>query len=301
METLEQEINFTREAFTHPLNLGFLFIAALSAFFLNDAGQAASLIFTIAIGVELVYLGIVPRMPLYQKKMRLKKLHQRNQALEERLLFRQLNSENQRKFLVLKHLTSRIKENFDKLPYTSQGLLDNIRNKVEQLLSNYLNLLELFQRYTSYMDESMEVNVKEEIKKEQELIKRHSSKRLQETKKRRIAILKKRLNKFSKARENSMICETHLVTIEDAIRYIYEESITMNDPQEIGFKLDNLLTEVEETSQIINELDISPILDEELDEMDSDWDLDQNNDYSEKTATSSDHTPGTENKRIKNS
>lgn len=267
METLEQEINFTREAFTHPVNMGFLFLAALSAFFLNDAGQAANLIFTIAIGLELVYLGIIPRMPHYQKKMRLKKLHQRNQAVEERLLFRRLNTGSQRKFLVLKHLANRIKENFDKLPYSSQGLLDNIRKKVEQLLSNYLNLLELHQRYASYMDSSMEENVKQEIKKEREFIQRHNSDRLKATKKRRIAILEKRLNKFSKARENSMICETHLVTIEDAIRYIYEESITMNDPKEIGFKLDNLLSEVEETSQIINELDISPLLDEELEEL----------------------------------
>lgn len=268
METLEQEINFTREAFTHPINLGFLFLAALSAFFLNDAGQAANLIFTIAIGMELVYLGIIPRVPNYQKKMRLKKLHQRNQAVEERSLFRRLNSESQRKFLVLKHLSNRIKDNFDKLPYSSQGLLDNIRKKVEQLLSNYLNLLELHQRYASYMDPSMEENVKQEINKERELIQQHSSNRLKATKQRRIAILEKRLNKFSKARENSMICETHLVTIEDAIRYIYEESITMNDPKEIGFKLDNLLSEVEETSQIINELDISPLLDEELEELD---------------------------------
>jgi len=268
METLEQEINFTREAFTHPVNLGFLFLAALSAFFLNDAGQAANLIFTIAIGMELVYLGIIPRVPNYQKKMRLKKLHQRNQAVEERSLFRRLNSESQRKFLVLKHLSNRIKDNFDKLPYSSQGLLDNIRKKVEQLLSNYLNLLELHQRYASYMDPSMEENVKQEINKERELIQQHSSNRLKATKQRRIAILEKRLNKFSKARENSMICETHLVTIEDAIRYIYEESITMNDPKEIGFKLDNLLSEVEETSQIINELDISPLLDEELEELD---------------------------------
>jgi len=268
METLEQEINFTREAFTHPVNLGFLFLAALSAFFLNDAGQAANLIFTIAIGMELVYLGIIPRVPNYQKKMRLKKLHQRNQAVEERSLFRRLNSESQRKFLVLKHLSNRIKDNFDKLPYSSQGLLDNIRKKVEQLLSNYLNLLELHQRYASYMDPSMEENVKQEINKERELIQQHSSNRLKATKRRRIAILEKRLNKFSKARENYMICETHLVTIEDAIRYIYEESITMNDPKEIGFKLDNLLSEVEETSQIINELDISPLLDEELEELD---------------------------------
>ena len=51
------------------------------------------------------------------------------------------------------------------------------------------------------------------------------------------------------------MCETHLETIEDAVRYIYEQSMTMSNPEEIGFQLDNLLTEVDETSQLIDDLD----------------------------------------------
>jgi len=70
-----------------------------------------------------------------------------------------------------------------------------------------------------------------------------------------VAILQKRLKKFEIAKEKYLICETHLDTIEDAIRYIYEQSMTMSNPEEIGFQLDNLLTEVEETSQLIEDLD----------------------------------------------
>ncbi len=68
-------------------------------------------------------------------------------------------------------------------------------------------------------------------------------------------ILKKRLKKFEIAKEKYLICETHLETIEDAIRYIYEQSMTMSNPEEIGFQLDNLLEEMEETSSLIDDLD----------------------------------------------
>jgi len=176
--------------------------------------------------------------------------------------------------LVLKHLSKLIAENFDKMPYSSQGLLENIRKKVQKLLSNYLTLLDMNKRYTNYSDQSLEENLTAEIENEEQVISQTQSERLRDTKKRRVAILKKRLKEFKTANEKSMICETHLETIEDAIRYIYEQSMTMNDPKEIGFQLDNLLADVEETSEIIRDLDsdVSPIIEEEMYDIDTDSD-----------------------------
>ncbi|MEX2476837.1 MAG: hypothetical protein WD357_00270, partial [Gracilimonas sp.] len=58
-----------------------------------------------------------------------------------------------------------------------------------------------------------------------------------------------------------------------AVRYIYEQSMTMSNPEEIGFQLDNLLTEVEETSQLIDDLD-QDILPEYNTEWENDLDFD---------------------------
>lgn len=252
---VEKPINYTREAFLHPVNIGVLFVSTLSAFFLNDSGAVASLILSMTFGMELVYLGVVPRLPRFKKMTRLRKMKERNSALEEKTVFQELDQKSQKRFLVLKHLTKLIKENFDKLPYSSQGLLDNIRNKIEELLSNYITLLDLHRRYEVYMNSSMEEALRREIAKEEESLESISSERLRQTKTRRLAILKKRLKKFESAKEKNMICETHLETIEDAVRYIYEQSMTMSDPEEVGFQLDNLLNEVEETSQLIHDLD----------------------------------------------
>jgi hypothetical protein len=64
------------------------------------------------------------------------------------------------------------------------------------------------------------------------------------------------LQKFTVAQEKFAMCETHLETIEDAIRYIYEQSMTMNKPEEIGFQLDNLLTDVDETAELLDTMDL---------------------------------------------
>jgi len=270
----DQSINFTREAFLHPLNMGVLLVATISAFVMSDMGLVSNIILSMTFGVELMYLGIVPRLPRFRKNVKLRELRERNPAAEERSTFQELDQKSQKRFLVLKHLAKLIKQNFDKLPYSSQGLLENIRDKVQELISNYLTLLDLHKRYQLYMNTSVEDSLKREVQEEERKMEKMKSDRLKQTTARRVGILKKRLKKFEIANEKYLICETHLETIEDAIRYIYEQSMTMSNPEEIGFQLDNLLEEVEETSQIIDDLDrdILP-LHSDLDDLDLDSDF----------------------------
>lgn len=251
----EKAINFTREAFLHPLNMGVLLIAAISAFAMSGMGLVSNIILTMTFGVELMYLGIVPRLPRFRKRVKLRKLRERNPAAEEKSRFQELDQKSQKRFLVLKHLAKLIKENFDKLPYSSQGLLENIRDKIKELISNYLTLLDLHKRYQLYMNTSVEESLEREVQEEEAKMQNMESEQLKRTTARRVGILKKRLQKFEIAKEKYLICETHLETIEDAIRYIYEQSMTMSNPEEIGFQLDNLIEEVEETSQLIDDLD----------------------------------------------
>ncbi|MDZ7690046.1 MAG: hypothetical protein U5K69_02635 [Balneolaceae bacterium] len=92
---------------------------------------------------------------------------------------------------MLKRLAKLIKENFDKLPYSSQGLLENIRKKIEELISNYLTLLDLHKRYQLYMNTSVEEGLKREVEERAAgRCRETESERLKRTKSRRIRILK---------------------------------------------------------------------------------------------------------------
>ncbi|WP_103665721.1 hypothetical protein [Gracilimonas amylolytica] len=266
-------INYTREAFMNPINLGVLLVSTLTAFFMSGFGDVSSILLTTVFGVELMYLGIVPKLPRFRKKLELKKIKERHAANNEKELFQSLDNKSQKRFLVLKHLAKLVQENFEKLPYSSQGLLDNIGKKIDELLGNYLTLLDLIKRYEVYLNTSLESNLKEEVVRQIEEIKTLESEKLKRTKARRVAIMQKRLKKFSVAKEKYLVCETHLETIEDAVRYIYEQSMTMSNPEEIGFQLDNLLNEVEETSQLIDDLD-QDILPEYNNEWENDMDFD---------------------------
>tara|TARA_R110000868_G_scaffold410693_5_gene699827 strand:+ start:2412 stop:3302 length:891 start_codon:yes stop_codon:yes gene_type:complete len=274
MSTEELNINYTREAFLNPINLGVLLVSTLGAlFFSNLSVDVSNILLTTVFGMELMYLGVVPKLPRFRKKAELKKIKERHASSNEKELFQSLDSASQKRFLVLKHLAKLVQENFEKLPYSSQGLLDNIGKKIEELLGNYLTLLDLIKRYEIYLNTSLETNLKEEVVRQIEEIRTIESEKLKRTKSRRVAIMQKRLQKFKIAKEKYLVCETHIETIEDAVRYIYEQSMTMSNPEEIGFQLDNLLTEVDETSQLIDDLD-QDILPEYTTEWETELDFD---------------------------
>ena len=256
MATDELNINYTREAFLNPVNLGVLLVSTIGALFFSGLStEASNLMLTTVFGFELMYLGVVPRLPRFRKRAELKKIKEKHGESNEKTMFQALDAASQKRFLVLKRLAKMISDNFEKLPYSSQGLLDNIHKKIDELLGNYLTLLDLIKRYEVYLNTSLESSLKEEVVRQIEEIKTIDSEKLKRTKSRRVAIMQKRLNKFKIAKEKYLVCETHLETIEDAVRYIYEQSMTMSNPEEIGFQLDNLLTEVDETSQLIEDLD----------------------------------------------
>ncbi|MCG8374177.1 MAG: hypothetical protein MI700_11610 [Balneolales bacterium] len=286
MAAEQLNINYTREAFLNPINLGVLLVSTIGALFMSNLSiDVSNVLLTTVFGFELMYLGVVPKLPRFRKRTELKKIKERHASSNEKDLFQSLDPASQKRFLVLKHLAKLVQENFEKLPYSSQGLLDNIRKKIDELLGNYLTLLDLIKRYEVYLNTALESSLREEVIRQIEEIKSIESEKLKRTKARRVAIMKKRLNKFKIAKEKYLVCETHLETIEDAVRYIYEQSMTMSNPEEIGFQLDNLLTEVDETSQLIedldqeimpeytteweNELDFDSILDEITDDVES--------------------------------
>ncbi len=251
----DASVNFTKEAFLNPFNLVFLLIGTISALVLTDFGLTSNVILTFIFGLELIYLGVIPKLPSYQKSIRLKKRKEQNEESGDKLLFYQLEARSQKRFLVLKHITKEVKKNFDTLPYTSKGMLEHIENKMEDLLSTYLTLLDMHRRFQLYMNSEVEEEIRREVEKQKEKLEALDSEKLIKTNERRLNILKKRLKKFDVAKEKYLICETHLETIEDAIRYIYEQSMTMPNAEDVGTQLDFLLTEMEETTQIIDELD----------------------------------------------
>ncbi|MEL6615806.1 MAG: hypothetical protein AAFQ43_08715, partial [Bacteroidota bacterium] len=138
----DDQINYFKEAFMSPVNLGFLLLALISA--LIVPGAAANVLLLFAAAAELMYLGIVPRSERYQRLVKSRKIAERKREVKrDRDVFRSLSKEDQKRYVRFRNMEKAIKDNFSKLPYSSQGILDAHLKKLDGLLDSYLNLLQL--------------------------------------------------------------------------------------------------------------------------------------------------------------
>lgn len=256
MEANNDSVNFIREAFLHPANLVFLLTGTIAALAFNGAGsELTSTILTLVIGFELIYLGVLPKLPSYQHNIRMKLQKESAENSNDKMLFHRITGRSQKKFLVLKHITKEAKKNFDSQPHSAKGMLNHVNKKMDDLLSTYLKLLDMHQRYQIYIHTPIEQEILNEVEKQKKKLSEFESENLKASASRRLEILNKRLNKFRIVKEKFLICETHLETIEDAIRFIYEQSMTLTNPEDVGRQLDFLLTEMDETTNIIQSMD----------------------------------------------
>ncbi|CAN5616305.1 hypothetical protein BH23BAC4_BH23BAC4_06300 [soil metagenome] len=248
----EVKPNFTKEAFLQPLNLVFLLVALLTAFFLTGVPADVLLLFTAAI--ELLYLGIVPRNERFRRVIRSRAVQEHRNPASEADVLQTLSRSSQKRYVSYRTLEKQIAENYKKLSYASQGILDAHLAKLDALLDSYLSLLSTKERYHSFTERTAETDVVNSIAALRDEIKVDPP-RVRAVKERRLSILEKRLERYKKALENLAIIEAQLETIEDVTKYIYEQSLTMRNPEEVSFQLDTLVNEVEETQAAVEQVE----------------------------------------------
>lgn len=263
------EINYTKEAFLNPFNLGFLIMAMLTAFFLSGAEPWFNIVLLLAAAVELMYLGVVPRNERFRRVIRAQRAAEHAKPPSQKEIFQVLTKASQRRYARLRKLEKDIRSNYGKLSYATQGLLESHLQKINGLLDSYLNLLYQKERYEYALQSNTEGEVVRTISSLRTDMQDDSPK-VKAIKQRRLHVLEQRLERFKRANENHEIIEAQLETIEDVVKYIHEQSLTLRNPEEITFQLDTLLSEVEETEASIEELqDVFTPTSDLLSEMDT--------------------------------
>jgi len=250
------DINYTKEAFLHPWNLTFLIVAMLVAFSVSLTGATwpFDLALILTAGTELVYLGTMPRSERFRRAVRARRAAEHAKPPSQKELFQTLAAPDRRRYARLRKTEKDIRANYRKLNYASQGMLDSHLKKIDGLLESYMKLLYQKERYEFIAQSNTEnevVTAIDALQKDME----DDTPRVRSIKERRMRILEQRLERSKKGQENLEIIEAQLETIEDVIKYIHEQSLTLRNPEEITFQLDTLLSEVEETQASVEEME----------------------------------------------
>jgi len=250
----EEPINYYKEAFMEPVNLVFLITALVVALLLG--GPLASVAMLFAAAGELMYLGTVPKNERYRKVVRSRRaLETRTKPQSQGAAVASLTPEDRRRYVRFRKYEEVIRENFARLSYASRGILDAHLQKLDRLLDQYLNLLQLKDRYTDYQTQTDEGQIVDAITQLQAEIAAAASPRVAAVQQRRLAILQKRLDLYKKAGENLAVIDGQLRTIEEVTLYLRDQSLTMQNPENVSFQLDTLVSEAEETQASVSEIE----------------------------------------------
>ena len=232
------ERNYTLEAVTYQYNLIFLaFLMLLSVV------MWSAMPLTLAAGVEMIYLAMVPGTEVFQRSVENK--------------YRAIEADNERK-----KLESRV----EKLPLDRRARLEQVMNLIENTRANltddpdnmlsgvesrlgafqerYLGLCEAEHNYRTLMNTVNEGALVREIAGVEQEIKSASS-RVKRSLEERYEVLVKRLERMRLVRDNGSIIRNQLATIEDTLKLIHESSLTMRNPQSVSTQLDDLLSEMQ--------------------------------------------------------
>jgi len=254
----QKDTNYTKEAFLHPWNLAFLiaamFVTVMTSFVAGAASWPIDTLLLFGMAIELLYLGIMPRQERFRRAIRSKEAAEHAKPPSQKEIFQHLTKHSQRRYAKLRKLGKDMQGNYRKMSYASQGMLDSHVSKINGLLDSYLTLLYQRERYEQTSHTSAEAEVVRAISALREDMVDDPPK-VRSIKQRRHKILEQRLDRLKKGVENLEIIDAQLETIEDVVKYIHEQSMTLSNPEEITFQLDTLLSEVEETQIAVEEIE----------------------------------------------
>ena len=203
-----------------------------------------------------MYLSILPNNPRFQRLARSWKEADWRKAQQSRLadLFHSLPPAVRERYSALNALTEDIRSNYRQLSSNSQFFLAQMEEKLDGLLHAYLRLLCGAQQHRESLRNTNPDLVKREVEQLQKGLEGQPPK-VQDINRKRIEILQKRLEKYSKMKENSQVIDAQCAAIEDVLQLIRDQSVSMRDPQQVSEQLGGLVTDVEQTEKNVQEVE----------------------------------------------
>lgn len=233
-------------------------ILLLAAGGLTALAEQSGIPLVVAASLQLGLAGLVAQSPRFRRRVdrRIAGRRRRERARRDAGLLGRLPEAEREHFLGLRLLADRIGENLRRLGL-AEPLLSRSDARIETLLDSFLRLLvALDDHHRFFSGDERQILEREYRELQLELgMARASRPAVAEIMERRLAILGRRLERFERAEESREVIRQQLASIEDLLRLLHDQSITLQSPDRLTRQLDVLAIEAEEAENTIRELD----------------------------------------------
>jgi len=243
--------SFIKAAFMLPANLVGLLTAGASSLMTGEPLPAL-----VALGVEGLYLGIVPSMKRFQRAVRAKGGDETSDPARKEVdaLLAELAPSQREHYQALVGLKEKILENYRRLP-AGKVLATDSEPRLDALLTSFLRLVAALNHHRTYLNSTDREQLEKELRELEAEVAQEANPRLKDVKEKRLEILRKRVGRFQQAGESREVVSHQLAGIEDLMRLTHEQSITIRDPETVNRQLDVVSAEVQATDETVREME----------------------------------------------
>lgn len=243
--------SFIKAAFLLPANLVGLLTAGASALMTGEPLPAL-----VALGVEGLYLGVVPSMKRFQRAVRARGGEEVGEPGRKEVdtLLAELAPSQREHYQVLVGLKEKILENYRRLP-GGKVLATDSEPRLDALLTSFLRMVAALNHHRTYLNSTDREQLEKELRELEAEVAQEANPRLKDVKEKRLEILRKRLGRFQQAGESREVVSHQLAGIEDLMRLTHEQSITIRDPETVNRQLDVVSAEVQATDETVREME----------------------------------------------
>lgn len=245
---MAEKINFVAEAFKRQENiitlLGFAAAAALfqNTGFLYLAGM-----------LEMGYLWALSVNPRFQRVV----LSEKNRARmifdsqqKERLLAG-LAPADHRRYQELADIRRKVNDSFMARDSVTQSLLQPSVEKLDYLLDSFLRAQVALDQMRTHVADSGKTQLERQARQLESELKGKLSEKLREIKAKNLELLQSRLERLGKLEEELDVVKSQLETLENAIKFVGDQSVTLSDPQALTDQIDRVVGEVQDSERDI--------------------------------------------------
>jgi hypothetical protein len=251
-------LDYLRHAFYNPYNYGLMLLFGGLTLIDWNWGWLC-----LGAGAEACFLYMLTTNPRFQRHVE-SQVEDEEQVQVERLrdsVWSMIDVGLRQRYQDLEQLTAKIRKDVLSFSQLRDPLLKENVRKVSTLLASFLKLCVAISRYRHYLSSVDPGKIQQDIDrlaKECE----DATPRIAEIKGKNIDVLKARLEKNNKANANVEYLSAQLETIEDTMRLVVDQAVTLSDPKGMSIQIDSLLDTLKDTELIAAEIDAYDELDQ---------------------------------------
>ncbi len=249
----EDKYIYLKKAFWSPLNLLGLIGLGVLAVVTNEWG-----FLPLAGALEASWLYYTSTNPRFQRRINseVNKEKQIESEQEREMMVRRLSQHDQARYRELELICRKVQKQIDCADPLTRPMLEQSLLKLDYLLLAYLRMLTSLMTIGEYTRSTSSEEIEENISKlERELKSDTVSPKVKEVKKSNLDVLNQRLSRVKKAEENRSLLEANLQTLEDTLKLIRDDALTMENPSRVSSQIDSVIVEMQQNEQLAQEMD----------------------------------------------